>query len=99
MAETLTIAAAQYPIGQPATLDAWRDAFLREHGFVDAFLDLKDRYAPDKSFPDQMTRVIHVQMGSVNKTVTVLDGVEPVPPAFTSVWTALKDAIRTTTRS
>jgi predicted amidohydrolase len=25
MAETLTIAAAQYPIGQPATLDAWRD--------------------------------------------------------------------------
>ena len=25
------------------TLDTWRDAILRRHGFVDAFLDLKDR--------------------------------------------------------
>ena len=25
------------------TLDQWRDALLRRHGFVDAFLDLKDR--------------------------------------------------------
>ena len=25
------------------TLDQWRDAILRRHGFVDAFLDLKDR--------------------------------------------------------
>jgi hypothetical protein len=68
---------------------------VRESGF----LDLNDRYAPEKSFPDQMTRVIRVQMGNVNKTVTVLDGVEPVPPAFTSVWNALQDAIRTTTKS
>jgi type II pantothenate kinase len=32
--------------GQPVTiliLDIWRDALLRKHGFVDAFVDLKDR--------------------------------------------------------
>jgi type II pantothenate kinase len=44
-----TFAADPYSIStpnQPVTIlimDIWRDAFLRKHGFVDAFVDLKDR--------------------------------------------------------
>jgi len=58
------------------------------------FLGLAARYAPDRTFPDQMTRTIEVRLGGTVKSVTVLDGAENVPPAFQTVWTALQDAAR-----
>jgi hypothetical protein len=56
------------------------------------FLDLASRYDAEKPFPDQMTRVIHIQISGVNKSVSVQDGAANVPPAFDTMWKAIQDA-------
>jgi hypothetical protein len=58
------------------------------------FLDLANRYDAEKPFPDQMTRVIHIQISGASKSVSVQDGAANVPPAFDTMWKAIQDAVQ-----